>query len=49
MINAKNELQYPLVIRALDDAAQAGLLSAEELTAARQLAAIKYRPATVWE
>ena len=49
MINAKNELQYLLVVKALEDAAHAGLLSQEELTAAKRFAAKKYNPSTVWE
>ena len=49
MINVKNELQYLLVVQTLENAAHEGLLSAEELTAAKRFAAMKYRPATVWE
>ena len=49
MINAKNEIQYILVSRLLDGMAQAGFLTADELSIAQQLAAEKYRPSTVWE
>lgn len=49
MINVKNELQYLLVVKTLEDAASAGLLSMEELAAAKRFAAKKYCPATVWE
>lgn len=49
MINVKNELQYLLVVRTLENAADAGFLSAEELAAAKRFAARKYRPITVWE
>ena len=49
MINAKNEIQYILVIQLLDNIAGAGFLTAEELLVAKQLAVKKYRPITVWE
>ena len=49
MINVKNEIQYILVTRVLTDMTQAGFMTAEELTTAKQLAAEKYRPLTVWE
>ncbi len=49
MINVKSEIQYILVTRTLEDMAQAGFLTAEELTAAKRLAAERYRPSTVWE
>ena len=49
MINVKNELQYLLVVKVLEDAARSGLLSKKELNAAKQLAAVKYRPSTVRE
>ena len=49
MINAKNEIQYLLVIKLLNDMAQAGFLIADELTIALRLAVEKYRPSTVWE
>ena len=42
-------LRYILVTRLLEQAAEAGLLSAEELWAAKRLALERYRPATVWE
>ncbi len=49
MINVKNEIQYILVIRALEDMTQAGFLTEEELTIAKHLAVEKYRPSAVWE
>ena len=49
MINAKNEIQYLLVIKLLNDMAQEGFLTADELTIAQRLAVEKYRPSTVWE
>ena len=49
MINVKNEIQYLLVIKLLNDMAQAGFLSADELSVAQRLAVEKYRPSTVWE
>ena len=49
MSNVKNEIQYILVTRALEDMAQAGFLTAEELTVAKRLAVEKYRPSAVWE
>ena len=49
MINVKNEIQYILVTRTLEDMAQVGFLTAEELTAAKRLAVEKYRPSAVWE
>ncbi len=49
MTNAKNEMRYILVTRLLERAAEAGLLSAEELCTAKRLALERYRPATVWE
>ena len=49
MINVKNKIQYILVARTLEDMAQAGFLTAEELTAAKRLAVEKYRPSAVWE
>lgn len=49
MINAKNEIQYILVTQVLEDMAQAGFLTNDELAAAIQLAVKKYRPLTVWE
>ena len=49
MINAKNEIQYLLVIKLLNDMAQEGFLTADELAIAQQLAVEKYRPSTVWE
>ena len=49
MINAKKEIQYILVSHLLNDMAQAGLLTADELPIAQQLAVEKYHPSTVWE
>jgi len=49
MTNVKNEMRYILVTRLLERAAEAGLLSAEELWTAKRLAVQKYHPATVWE
>ena len=48
MIDTKNELRYILLTRLLEKAA-AGLLTLEELYAAKRLARDKYRPQTVWE
>ena len=42
MINVKNEIQYILVTRTLEDMAQAGLLTAEELAIAKHLAVVAY-------
>ena len=49
MIDVKNEMRYILVTRLLEQAAEVGLLSAEELWAAKRLALDRYHPATVWE
>lgn len=49
MINVKNEIQYLLVSKLLNDMAQAGFLTADELSIAQRLAVEKYRPSTVWE
>ena len=49
MIDVKNEIQYLLVSRLLNDMAQAGFLTADELSVAQRLAVEKYRPSTVWE
>ena len=49
MINVKNEIQYLLVSKLLDDMAHAGFLTADKLCIAQRLAAEKYRPSTVWE
>ena len=38
MINVKNEMRYILVTRLLEQAAEGGLLSAEELWTAKRLA-----------
>ena len=49
MINVKDEIQYLLVSKLLDDMAQAGFLTADELSVAPRLAVEKYRPSTGWE
>ena len=49
MMNVKSEIQYILVTWTLEDMAQAGFLTAEELTIAKHLAMEKYRPSAVWE
>jgi len=49
MIDTRNELRYILLTRLLEKAAAAGLLTPEELHAAKRLAWDKYRPQTVWE
>ncbi len=49
MLNVKSEIQYILVTRTLEDMAQAGFLTAEELASAKRLAVEKYRPSAVWE
>lgn len=49
MMNVRSEIQYILVTRTLENMAQAGFLTAEELIAAKRLAVEKYRPAAVWE
>ena len=49
MINTKNEIQYIIVSKLLDGMAQAGFLTADELSIAKQLAVEKYHPSTVWE
>ena len=47
-INVKNEIRYILVTRTLENMAQAGFLTADELRAAKRLAVDKYRPSAVW-
>lgn len=49
MIDTKSELRYILLTRLLEKAAAAGLLTLEELYAAKRLTWEKYRPQTVWE
>ena len=49
MIDTKSELRYILLTRLLEKAAAAGLLTLEELCAAKRLARDKYHPQTVWE
>lgn len=41
-VNVKNELQYLLVTDLLERAAEAGFMTADELAAAKNLAAEKY-------
>lgn len=49
MTDVKSEIQYILISRTLEDMAQAGFLTTDELTAAKRLAVEKYKPSTVWE
>ena len=49
MIDTRSELRYILLIQLMEKAATAGLLTMEELHAAKRLARDKYRPQTVWE
>lgn len=49
MIDTKAELRYILLTRLLEKAAAAGLLTLDELYAAKRLAREKYLPQTVWE
>lgn len=49
MIDTKSELRYILLTRLLERAAAAGLLTLDELYAAKRLARDKYHPQTVWE
>lgn len=49
MIDTRNELRYILLTRLMEKAAAAGLLTLEELYAAKRLAWDRYRPQTVWE
>ena len=49
MIDTKSELRYILLTRLLEKAAAAGLLTVDELYAAKRLARDRYRPQTVWE
>ncbi|MCM1150334.1 MAG: hypothetical protein NC319_09685 [Butyricicoccus sp.] len=49
MINVKNEIQFTIVTRTLEDMAGAGFLTADELTRAKRLATERYRPKNVWE
>ena len=49
MINVRNEIQYILVTRTLEDMAQAGFLTAEDLAIAKHLAVEKYHPSAVGE
>ena len=49
MIDTRKELRYILLTRLLEKAAVAGLLTLDELYAARRLARSKYQPQTVWE
>ena len=49
MIDVKNEMRYILVTRLLEQAAEAGPLYAEELSAAKRVALELSRPATYLE
>ena len=49
MIDTKSELRYILLTRLLEKTAAAGLLTLDELYAAKRLARDRYRPQTVWE
>ncbi len=49
MITAKNEIQFAIVTRTLEDMAGAGLLTADELTRAKRLAVERFQPENVWE
>ena len=48
-MDAKKELQYRLAVQMLEHLSQNNLLTAEELSYAKQLAMEKYQPQTVWE
>lgn len=48
MLNVKNELQYMLVVDLMERAVVAGFLTADELEAAKELAAEKYQVACDW-
>ena len=49
MIDTRKELRYILLTRLLEKAAAAGLLTLDELYAAKRLSRDKYQPQTVWE
>ena len=49
MIDTRKELRYILLTSLLEKAAAAGLLTVDELYAAKRLARNKYQPQTVWE
>ncbi len=49
MIDTRSELRYILLIQLMEKASTAGLLTTEELCAAKRLARDKYCPQTVWE
>ena len=49
MIDTRSELRYILLIQLMEKATIAGLLTMEELCAAKRLARDKYQPQTVWE
>ena len=49
MIDTRSELRFILLTQLMEKAAAAGLLTTEELYAAKRLARDKYRPQTVWE
>ena len=48
-MDVRNELQYLLTVRILDDMARSGLLTDTELRTAKRLAMEKFHPAYVWE
>lgn len=49
MINARTELQYRIALEIIGQMLAAGLVTEEEATATRRLAAEKYQPVSVWE
>lgn len=49
MINVKNEIKFVIVTQTLEDMAQAGFLTTDELARARRLAVERYQPENVWE
>ena len=49
MIDVKNEIQFAIVTRTLEDMAQAGFLTADELARAKRLAVERFHPENVWE
>lgn len=49
MINVKNEIQFVIVTRTLEDMAQTGFLTVDELTRAKRLAVERFHPENVWE
>ena len=49
MINAKNELQYLLILKAMEEAEKAGKITADELDAVRGLSVKMYGPVVLRE